>query len=69
MHLSMARVQGTGVLAVEWVPISSLEGLLRVSDGKSTWDGQAEFNVRPASEEEIAHFKGPDPYPPHAREP
>ena len=39
-----------------------------VSDGKPVWDGRAEFNIRPASDEEIAHFKGPDPYPPHGAE-
>lgn len=36
-----------------------------ISDGKPLWDGRTEFNVRPSTEEEIAHFKGPDPYPPH----
>ena len=35
-----------------------------LSDGRPLWDGRAEFNLRPASEEEIAHFKGPDPNPP-----
>jgi hypothetical protein len=36
-----------------------------LTNGKPIWDGEAEFNVRPSSAEEIAHFKGPDPYPPH----
>ena len=36
-----------------------------ISDGKPIWDGQAEFNVRAASGDEIAHFRGPDPNPPH----
>ena len=36
-----------------------------LTNGQPVWDGRAEFNVRPSSEEEIAQFKGPDPYPPH----
>ncbi|HEY7764058.1 MAG TPA: hypothetical protein VG758_04175 [Hyphomicrobiaceae bacterium] len=39
-----------------------------VSDGKPVWDGHAEFSIRPAADEEIQHFKGPDPNPPHGAE-
>jgi hypothetical protein len=39
-----------------------------LSDGKPIWDGRAPFNVRPASRDEEARFKGPDPYPPHGSE-
>jgi hypothetical protein len=39
-----------------------------LSDGKPLWDGRAEFKIRPSSDEEIAHFRGPDPYPPHGSE-
>ena len=37
-------------------------------DGRPVWDGLAPIALRPSTEEETAHFRGPDPYPPHGTE-
>ncbi len=39
-----------------------------LTEGRPVWDGRAPMTLRPSTEEEIAHFKGPDPYPPHGAE-
>ena len=37
-------------------------------DGRPVWDGRAPMRLRPATGDEMAHFRGPDPYPPHGSE-
>jgi hypothetical protein len=39
-----------------------------VTDGRPVWDGKAPITLRLSTEEETAHFRGPDPYPPHGTE-
>jgi hypothetical protein len=39
-----------------------------INEGKPIWDGHAPLNLRRATPEEEAQFKGPDPYPPHGAE-
>ncbi len=39
-----------------------------ITEGRPVWDGQAPIALRPSTEEERAHFQGPDPYPPHGAE-
>jgi hypothetical protein len=39
-----------------------------ISDGQPVWDGHAPITLRPSTEDETAHFRGPDPYPPHGTE-
>ena len=64
---AVAMIQADQTEAREFFEEQTFKDDMRrwLSDGKPIWDGQAEFNVRPSSEEEIAHFKGPDPNPPH----
>jgi hypothetical protein len=39
-----------------------------VTDGRPVWDGKAPITLRPSTDDETAHFRGPDPYPPHGTE-
>ena len=38
------------------------------AEGAPVWDGRTPMTLRPSTEEEIAHFRGPDPHPPHGAE-
>ena len=37
-------------------------------NGAPVWDGQAPIALRQSTDAEAAHFRGPDPYPPHGTE-
>ena len=37
-------------------------------NGAPVWDGQAPIALRQSTDPETAHFRGPDPYPPHGTE-